>query len=174
MMCQEETEEEFYSDDELNQHEAALRRQQTELESSSKPAKAVELNKSVIDIERSKSSDKPTTKLETPQPVSTNLSTKPVEVAPAPAPAPASVQDETRKPSKPAEVAESQGAKEPAVKEPRSLESGSRAKERWVWAYTKILQVGQQSDVVSHVRPGLSTSMSSTAETGVASPAILA
>ena len=161
VLHQEETEEDFYSDDELNQHEAALRREQTEV--SSKPSKAVELNKSVI--ERSKSSDKPTTKLETPQPVSTNLSTKPVEVAPAPAPAPASVQDETQKPSKPAEVAESQGAKEPAVKEPRSLESGSRAKERWVWAYTKILQVGQQSDVVSHVRPGLSISMSSTVKT---------
>ena len=124
LMCQEETEEDFYSDDELNQHEAALRREQTE--TSSQPSKAVELNKSVID--RSKSSDhtKPHSKLETP----------PVEAAPAPAPAP--VQQEIQKPSKPAEVAESEGAKEA-----RSLVSGRRAKERWVWAYTKILQVGE-------------------------------
>ena len=133
-MCHEETEEEFYSDDELNQHEAALRREQTE--SSSLASKAVELNKSVI--ERSKSSDKPSTKLDTP-PVSTNLPAKPVEAtpAPAPAPAPASVQQENQKPSKPAEVVE-----KPPVTEPRSLVSGTTAKERWVWAYTKILQVG--------------------------------
>ena len=135
-MCHEETEEEFYSDDELNQHEAALRREQT-LQSSSLASKAVELNKSVI--ERSKSSDKPSTKLDTP-PVSTNLPAKPVEAtpAPAPAPAPASVQQENQKPSRPAEVEE-----KPPVKEPRSLVSGTTAKERWVWAYTKILQVGE-------------------------------
>ena len=130
-MCQEETEEEFYSDDELNQHEAALRRQQTE--SSSKPAKAVELNKSVIDIERSKSSEKPDTKLETPP-----VSAKPVEEAPAPP-------ESQTKPSKPAEVAETALEVKP-VKEPRSLVSGSCARERWAWAYTKIIQVGEIRD----------------------------
>ena len=128
-MCQEEPEEEFYSDDELTQHEAALRREQTE--TSSKPAKAVEQNKSVIDIERSKSSDtKPDTKLETP-PASSSLPAKPVEEAPS---APGS---QAQPPSKPAEVAE-----KPAVKEsPRSLASGKTPRERWVWAYSKILQV---------------------------------
>ena len=129
-MCQEETEEEFYSDDELNQHEAALRREQAE--SSSKPSKAVtvEQNKSVID--RSKSSDKPSTTLET-HPVSTNLPAKPVEAAPAPA------QQENQKASRPVESQ----AQPPPVKEARSLVSGSSAKERWLWAYTKILQVGE-------------------------------
>ena len=123
LMCQEETEEEFYSDDELNKHEAVLRREQTE--ASAKPSKAVEQDKSVID--RSKPSDKPATKLDT----------APVSVKPPEAPAPAPVQPE--KPSKPAEVE----AEKPPVKEPRSLVSGTRAKERWVWAYTKILQVGE-------------------------------
>ena len=125
LMCQEETEEEFYSDDELNQHEAALRREQTE--ASSKASKAVEQDKSVID--RSKPSDKPATKLDT----------APVSVKPAEPPAPAPVQHENQKPSKPAEVE----VEKPPVKEPRKLVSGTRAKERWVWAYTKILQVGE-------------------------------
>ena len=128
-MCQEEPEEEFYSDDELTQHEAALRREQTE--TSSKPAKAVEQNKSVIDVERSKSSDtKPDTKLETP-PASSSLPAKPVEEAPS---APAS---QAQPPSKPAEVTEKPAVKEP----PRSLASGKTPRERWVWAYSKILQV---------------------------------
>ena len=139
-MCQEETEEEFYSDDELNQHEAALRREQAE--SSSKPSKAVtvEQNKSVID--RSKSSDKPSTTLET-HPVSTNLPAKPVEAAPAPAPA----QQENQKASRPVESQ----AQPPPVKEARSLVSGSSAKERWLWAYTKILQVGEPDQTVNYV-----------------------
>ena len=134
LLCQEETEEEFYSDDELNQHEAALRKEQSE--PSPKPAKAVEQNKSVIDIERSKSSEKPNTKPETP-PVPTNLPAKPVEEA-APA-------QESQKPSKPeVTVTESQAVK-PAVKEPRSLTCGTKPRERWLWAYTKILQVGETS-----------------------------
>ena len=148
LMCQEETEEEFYSDDELNQHEAALKREQTE--ASSKPSKAVtvEQNKSVID--RSKSSDKPHTKLETP-PVSSNLPAKPVETAPAPAPAPAgaAAQQENQKASRPGEVVENQAQPPPPVKEARSLVSGSSAKERWLWAYTKILQVGETTTVTN-------------------------
>ena len=129
LMCQEEPEEEFYSDDELTQHEAALRRELTE--SSSKPAKAVELNKSVIDIERSKPSDtKPDTKLDT-APASSSLPAKPVEEAPA------APESQAKPPSKPAEVAEKPPVKEP----PRSLVSGNTPRERWVWAYTKILQV---------------------------------
>ena len=80
-------------------------------------------------------------------PVSSNLPAKPVEATPAAAPAPAAVaavQEENQKPSRPAEVEKKTDlvVERPPVKEPRSLVSGRTAKERWVWAYTKILQVG--------------------------------
>ena len=175
-----EREETFYSDDELSKHEEILRREEQD-QTSSKPSKAVEQNKSVIDTGKSPESQS-----------GSSISTKPpAEATPAKeAPAkekkklpkppgyddgwyqdhhgnwlnrldrddvefedvvPPSVTNDKKNVSFGRETAKEpvkEAVKEP-VKEARQLRSGRTPRERWLWAYNKILQVGGRKETVN-------------------------
>ena len=144
-----EREEAFYSDDELSKQEEILRREEQE---QSKPCKAVVQNESVIDPDKRQEPVKPETaptkeKKKLPRPQNyeqgwyqdydgnwlNELDKEDVEYEDS-VPA-VSTQDSKN-------VSFGQEPAKEDAREPRQLVSGRSAKERWLWAYNKILQVG--------------------------------